>query len=153
MSYTTLKMFHLLGVVLFLGNIVVTAVWKTMANRTGQLTIIHFSQKLVNLTDIVFTATGAALVAVTGLMMVPSLDYIHQQSWVLWSLAAFGGSALVWVTVLIPVQVRQTKVLRESMAAGQLDPSYHRLSRWWAVAGTLATLLPLIPMWLMTHKG
>lgn len=153
MSYTTLKMFHLLGVVLFLGNIIVTAVWKTMANRTGNLAVIHFSQNLVNLTDILFTATGAGLVAVTGLMMVPSLDFLHQQRWVLWSLVAFGGSALIWVTVLIPVQVKQTKILRRSLAAGELHPSYHDLSRWWAVAGTASTLLPLVPMWLMTHKG
>lgn len=153
MSYTTLKMFHLLGVVLFLGNIVVTAVWKTMANRSGNLAVIHFSQKLVNLTDFLFTATGAALVAVTGLMMVPSLEFLVQQRWILGSLIAFGASAVIWVAVLIPVQVRQTKVLRQSLAAGELDPSYQKLSRWWAVAGTIATLLPLIPMWLMTHKG
>ena len=33
--YTVLKAVHLFGVVVFLGNIVVTAWWKLMADRTG----------------------------------------------------------------------------------------------------------------------
>jgi uncharacterized membrane protein len=33
-EYLILKALHLLGVVLFLGNIVVTAVWKMLADRT-----------------------------------------------------------------------------------------------------------------------
>jgi hypothetical protein len=32
--YLAFKVIHLLGVVLFLGNIIVTAVWKTLADRT-----------------------------------------------------------------------------------------------------------------------
>jgi hypothetical protein len=33
MTYLAFKVVHILGVVLFLGNIVVTAVWKTLADR------------------------------------------------------------------------------------------------------------------------
>jgi hypothetical protein len=35
MSYNALKVVHLAGVVLFLGNIIVTAVWKLLADCTG----------------------------------------------------------------------------------------------------------------------
>ena len=34
MSYNAFKVIHLLGVVLFLGNIIVTALWKMLADRT-----------------------------------------------------------------------------------------------------------------------
>ena len=34
MSYDAFKVIHLLGVVLFLGNIIVTALWKMLADRT-----------------------------------------------------------------------------------------------------------------------
>ena len=36
MSYETFKVIHLLGVMLFLGNIIVTGVWKVLADRTGR---------------------------------------------------------------------------------------------------------------------
>ena len=34
MSYNAFKVIHLFGVVLFLGNIIVTALWKMLADRT-----------------------------------------------------------------------------------------------------------------------
>jgi hypothetical protein len=36
MSYNAFKVVHLLGVVLFLGNIIVTALWKMLADRTRE---------------------------------------------------------------------------------------------------------------------
>jgi hypothetical protein len=49
---------HILGVVLFLGNIVVTAVWKVLADRTRNPAVVAYAQRLVTVTDIAFTATG-----------------------------------------------------------------------------------------------
>jgi uncharacterized membrane protein len=39
-NYLLLKSLHVLGVVIFLGNIIVTAVWKALADRTGSLAIV-----------------------------------------------------------------------------------------------------------------
>ena len=36
MSFEVFKVIHLLGVILFLGNIIVTGVWKVLADRTGE---------------------------------------------------------------------------------------------------------------------
>lgn len=66
MEYTTVKFIHLLGAVLFLGNIIVTAVWKSLADRTRNPVIIAFACRLVNVTDLAFTAFGAALVVIGG---------------------------------------------------------------------------------------
>ena len=57
---------HVLGVVLFLGNLIVTAVWKVLADRTRQVDVIAYAQRLVAVTDIAFTAPGAILIAVSG---------------------------------------------------------------------------------------
>jgi uncharacterized membrane protein len=35
MPYEAFKVIHLFGVIVFLGNIIVTGVWKVMADRTG----------------------------------------------------------------------------------------------------------------------
>ena len=60
MKYDAFKVVHLFGVILFLGNIIVTAVWKVMADRTGDPRIIAYAQRLVTLTDWIFTAGGVA---------------------------------------------------------------------------------------------
>ena len=65
-SYLLLKTLHLVGVVIFLGNIIVTAWWKVMADRTRDPKIIAFAQRQVTLTDWVFTFGGVTLVAIGG---------------------------------------------------------------------------------------
>jgi uncharacterized membrane protein len=62
MSYDAFKVVHLAGVVIFLGNIIVTAMWKVLADRTGDPRIIAYAQRLVTITDWIFTAGGAALI-------------------------------------------------------------------------------------------
>jgi uncharacterized membrane protein len=66
MSYNAFKMIHLLGVVVFLGNIIVTALWKALADRTADPPVIAFAQRLVTLTDWIFTAGGALLIVIGG---------------------------------------------------------------------------------------
>jgi hypothetical protein len=63
---TTLKTLHLLGVCLFMGNIIVSGFWKAMADRVDELAVARFATRLVNLTDAVFTGTGATLLLVAG---------------------------------------------------------------------------------------
>ena len=65
-TYLWLKTLHLLGVVLFLGNIIVTGWWKNMADRTKNAQIIAFAQRQVTLTDYIFTAGGAAILFAAG---------------------------------------------------------------------------------------
>ena len=67
--YTAFKIVHMLGVVLFLGNIIVTGFWKAIADRTGNPAVIAFAQRLVTLTDWIFTAGGVALVLAGGFGM------------------------------------------------------------------------------------
>lgn len=49
----TIKSLHILGVSLFLGNIIVSAFWKVLADRTGNYAVIRFATRLVNVTDTV----------------------------------------------------------------------------------------------------
>mgnify|MGYP006910914280 CR=1 FL=1 len=43
--YLLYKSLHLLGVILFMGNIIITGWWKVMADRTGNRSIILFGQR------------------------------------------------------------------------------------------------------------
>ncbi|NBX00290.1 MAG: DUF2269 family protein, partial [Methylophilaceae bacterium] len=58
-TYLLLKSLHILGIILLMGNIIVTAWWKFMADKTKDPSVIAFAQRQVTLTDFVFTAPGA----------------------------------------------------------------------------------------------
>jgi uncharacterized membrane protein len=70
MSYDAFKVVHLAGVVIFLGNIIVTGIWKVMADRTGDPRIIAYAQRLVTITDWIFTAGGVVLILLGAYGMV-----------------------------------------------------------------------------------
>jgi uncharacterized membrane protein len=147
-----LKSLHLLGVVLFLGNIVVTALWKMLADRTRNPAVIAYAQRLVTTTDVAFTATGAALILATGHLMAGGHAAIFATPWLRWGFLLFAASGLLWILALIPIQLAQSRLARGFATATEVPARYWQLARWWALVGTVATVLPLINLYLMVHK-
>src|SRR5207302_7428505 len=103
--YTTLKFLHLLGVVLLVGNVIVTALWKTLADRSGNPATVAFAQRTVALADWVFTLPGVLLVLIGGYGMAarrpwppPGLPRLGWGPGVLWL------TGLIWVIVLGPTR-------------------------------------------------
>lgn len=152
-SYLLLKSLHILGVVLFLGNIVVTGWWKTMADRTRAPAIVAFAQRQVTLTDYVFTAGGAALLLAGGIgnAMVHGIDYLTVR-WTAWGYWLFVASGIIWLLVLIPVQRKQARLARQFARGSAIPLEYWRLGRIWTVSGTLATVIPLAALFVMVFK-
>jgi uncharacterized membrane protein len=95
MSYEAFKVIHLLGVILFLGNIIVTGVWKVLADRTGEPRTIAYAQRLVTVTDWIFTAGGVALILIGayGMAAVGHLD-LRGPAWLVWGQAMFAASGV-----------------------------------------------------------
>jgi uncharacterized membrane protein len=153
MSYHALEVVHLFGVTIFIGNIVVTGVWKALADRTRDARIIAYAQRVVTLTDWIFTAGGAVLILAGGYGMaaVAGLD-VTKESWLLWGQGLFGISGLIWIAILIPTQALQAKEAREFAKSGEIPESYWRNNRRWLVWGTIATLPPLANLYVMVFK-
>src|SRR5438105_10407078 len=110
MSYNAFKVIHLLGVIVFLGNIIVTGVWKVLADRTGEPRVIAYAQRLVTITDWAFTAGEVLLILLGayGMAFVAGLD-LRGAAWLIWGQSLFGLSGLIWVLVLIPTQIAQAR--------------------------------------------
>ncbi|WP_295401633.1 DUF2269 family protein [uncultured Thiocystis sp.] len=153
MAYALLKTLHVLGVVLLLGNVIVTLLWKLAANRTGEPRAIAFVQRLVTLTDWWFTVGGVALIILGGYgaALVAGLDLLAVR-WLLWGQVLFGLSGLLWVGILIPAQIRQARQARDFAAGGEIPASDWRDARRWTGWGILAIVPLLGALWLMIAK-
>ncbi len=152
MSYELLKSLHLLGVVLFLGNIVVTAVWKVTADRTARPAVIAHAQRLVTVTDWTLTLPGAVLILFSGYAMAGGREALLSGGWLTTGWLLFITSGLLWLLVLIPIQVKQSRLARGFRDQEPIPARYWRLAALWSVVGTVATLLPLANLYLMVFK-
>jgi uncharacterized membrane protein len=145
-----LKTLHIACACLFLGNVIVSGIWAALAERSRDVKIIRFSNRLVLITDLLFTAPGAIGVFVTGHLMADNFNTGGgSPGWLSWSYALFGLSGLVWAVVLLPIQLKQRALLARD---GAVTLEYLRLSRLWQVSGLFATALPLPILYLMIAK-
>ncbi len=152
MSIPFIKFIHLLGVVLFVGNILISAFWKVLADRTGDLEVIRFATRAVNLTDIYFTVGGVVLLLGAGHALAPEYGGIAANNWILWSYILLIGSGVIWALILLPVQISQARLLERLGSLDTIPDRYWRLATVWTVAGTVASVLPLIAIYLMVVK-
>ena len=147
-------MLHLLGAILFVGNIVTAAFWKTTADRSANPAVILQAAKNVMRADWVFTVPGLALLIVSGSLMAAKGGYsLSGLNWLTLSLALFGITAIIWLAGLIPLQKKMIRLGEEAVRAGAPTAAYRRASLNWAIFGTLATLLPIAILYLMIAKS
>jgi uncharacterized membrane protein len=152
MSYDAFKVVHIAGVVIFLGNIIVTGVWKVMADRTQDPRIIAYAQRLVTITDWIFTAGGIVLILLGAYGMVFTASLDPTQFWLALGQSLFVASGVIWAVILIPTQIVQAREARAFAAGGPIPDTYWRLTRRWVIWGTIATLLPLANLYVMVFK-
>ncbi len=151
--YTTLKFLHVLGVILLVGNVTVTAVWKVFADRTHEPVVVAFGQRLVTITDWFLTGFGIAFVLVGGygMMWVGQLNPFGAL-WLVLGQALFVASGLIWATILIPAQIRQARAARAFAQGGEIPAAYRRDARRWIFWGVVATVPLVAAVWLMVAK-
>lgn len=151
-AYLLLKTLHLIGVILFFGNIVVTAWWKAMADRTRDPKIVAFAQGQVSATDRVFTLGGILILAAAGVGSAVYGGFSPTTRWIEWGNAFFAGSGIIWIACLVPLQRKLGHMARNFAQGGAIPADYWRLERWWVAFGLIATLLPLGAVVTMVFK-
>lgn len=152
-TYYVFQFLHIAGVILLVGNITVTAVWKVFANRTQDATIIAFGQRLVTGTDFGLTIPGIALTIIGGYGTMWMLGYpLFDDAWLIWSQILFIAAGLIWLGILVPIQVRQARIARTFESVGGVTDEYRALSRRWIVWGLISTVPLVIVLWLMVAK-
>ena len=153
-SYEAAKFVHITGIVMLMGNITATAIWKFFADRTGDPRIVAFAQRLITLTDWSLTLWGAALTVIGGYgaAYIGGWDLFGER-WLVVSQLLFLLSGMMWLGALIPLQIRMAREARAFAATGTIPDTYRKDSRRWLVWGSAATLPLIAATWLMVAKA
>lgn len=153
MMYVAFKFLHIAGVVLLVGNVTITAIWKVFADRTGEAGTIAFAQRMVNGTDWACTGSGIALIMIGGYGMAASAGMdLAATRWLLWGQILFVVSGLVWLFVLVPIQGRQARLSARFTPGTPVPAEYRMLARRWLVWGIVATVPLVAAMFVMITK-
>jgi uncharacterized membrane protein len=153
MSYSALKFIHLLGMVLLLGNVTVTAVWKVFADRTRCPVTVARAQRMVTYTDWALTGGGIVLLSAAGYAMaLGSGMALFDAGWLLWGQILFAASGCIWLFVLVPIQMAQSRLSATFTAGSEVPQRYWALSRLWLWWGIAATVPLVAAMFLMIAK-
>ena len=145
--YLALKLVHLIGVVLFLGNITVGVFWKAYADRSKNPVIMAYTMDGIIRADRLFTIPGILILLIggfgaAGVGGIPILS----TGWILWSLIALILSGLAFGPL--------SRTQRQLAAAAKSSniQEYERLSKGWNLWGSIALLLPAIAFVFMILK-
>ncbi len=152
-AYYIFQFLHTAGVILLVGNITVTAVWKVFANRTQDPAIIAFGQRLVTGTDFGLTIPGIALTMIGGYGALWVMGYsVFEPAWLLWSQLLFVSAGIIWLFILVPIQIKQARIASSFQEGGEVSQEYRDLSRRWITWGLVSTVPLVIVLWLMIAK-
>jgi len=153
LAFSLFKFAHIVGIVLLLGNITVTAVWKVFADRTSDTAIIAFGQRMVTGTDFGLTLPGIVLTIIGGYGAMYEARYdFPGPAWLMWSQICFVAAGVIWLGVLIPIQVRQARMARQFASAAQIPVEYRALARRWLAWGLVGTVPLIAALYFMIDK-
>jgi len=142
---------HHVGAVVFMGNLIVSAAWMSLARRSRSVETLRLGARGVVLTDAIFTSPGALLLLLNGgILGTPFFQ--SGARWLFLSIALFLVSGILWLAVLVPVQKRLALLLERVPVGGAVPAECDALLKRWFRVGGIAALLPLATLVLMVVK-
>jgi uncharacterized membrane protein len=142
---------HLLGAVMFLGDILVTAVWVAVARKHRDAEVARVLVRGLFLTDALFLLPGVLLLLLNGGQL--GVEWFKAgATWIMISVTLFVITGVVYGALLEPVQKKLARTVAATPAGSPLPPEYDALLAKWFRWGGIATLLPLVTFALMVFK-
>lgn len=151
--YLWLKLLHLVGVIIFLGNMYTGLFWKAHADRTRDPRLIRHAIDGIIISDRWLTLPGVAVLTLAGILLAMQASLpLLRIPWIAASLALISASGLAYAIWLVPLH-RALRDTAERGIAGTMDwDAYRRLSRRWHVWALIALLTPVVALGLMVLK-
>jgi len=151
MVYNYLVLIHVIGVIVFLGNITIVPFWKVNAERTkDRLHILSTWQSIIR-ADKFFTMPGVVIILLFGLGAALHIGYnILETSWIFLSLILYVISGAVFMIKVGPIQKKVVALAQDENNFSWDE--YFNLARHWNFWGSIATLTPWFAVILMVIK-
>lgn len=148
LPYPWHKLLHLIGVVMFAGNLIVGPIWVVFAFYSQDIHLLKFALKLLVVTDLVLTLPGLDLTVINGLVMASALGGISTQPWL-----TLTAKLLIAMWLLsLPVLVIQEKLSHAVQHSDTFNAAIKTQFYQWGLWGTLVSFPPLLIFGLMVLK-
>ncbi len=153
MMYLTLKVIHLLAVVIFVGNIVTGFFWHAHAWRTrNPILLAHTVQGIVR-ANTVLTTPSALLLVIAGVAAAVVGGVPMRTGWIVWTIVAFGVAGALSSTRVGRLQKHRYEIANAGSGGGTFDESrYADIAARWRTWGAGAILALAIGIALMVLK-
>ena len=147
-SYNWMKIIHIFAVILFMGNMIIGPVWFFLAFYANDTKLLQFSDKLLNLTDMIFTIPGLDIAVITGLFLASAHGGSAQQPWLTRSVYML---ILLWVfsQPLVFIQQKISKIIASA------PENQQAIQKWlihWSIWGKVAIGPPAYIFYMMVMK-
>jgi uncharacterized membrane protein len=149
LSYHWHKILHIAGVVLFMGNTTVGPFWFLYAYYSGDLNLLKFAVRLLQLTDLYLTIPGIALTVINGLYLATALGGIKNSDWLFYSTLLLFA---MWI-LSVPLIWLQEKLYHVISKEPENTAKLNRILIWWGILGTLIMIPPVIIFYWMVVKA
>lgn len=148
-SYNWHKILHILGVIIFMGNMIVGPVWFLFAYYSKDKTLLKFANRLLQLTDLYLTIPGVALTVINGLCLASVFGGTKNQPWLFYSIILL---FVMWA-LSIPLIYLQEKMYSTIDNEPDNDTKINKLLIRWGILGTIVMVPPTIVFYLMVVKS
>jgi uncharacterized membrane protein len=147
LPYAVHKTLHLVGVVVFMGNLIAGPVWFAFAFLADDRPAIAFAARSIAAADIVLTAPGIQLTVWNGVCLAAAMGGLRAQPWLVESVLLLVGTSLFASLVVLPAQERFVEAAQGDDRARLL-----RAIVMWSLWGTLVSVPFAVIAWLMVSK-
>lgn len=152
--YLTLKFLHIVGAILFLGNITTGVFWKAHADRSRDPKLIAHALDGIVRSDRLFTIPGVIIILTSGITaaVIGGLPLLRT-AWIAGGMGLFIVAGVAFMARVAPLQREMLVLARSATAGSSFDwPAYEKLSRGWAIWGLVALITPALAAALMVFK-
>jgi uncharacterized membrane protein len=138
------RMLHVSGAVLLIGNVTVTGFWAIFLYRQRASVPFQPVARAILWTDLAFTLIGGIMLTVSGILLIRVRGYVIDETpWLIHGIGALAASTLIWLTVLLPDQLRLERMDPAN------DAALRKVFIRWTVVGWAATGVLFYGLWTM----
>jgi uncharacterized membrane protein len=151
-EYFLIKWLHILSATLLFGTGLGSAFYKWAADRSGDISAIAHTNRVVVIADWLFTTPTIIIQPVTGIWLLQLIGIPYSQGWVFVTIALYVIAGVCWLPV-VWLQMRMRDLSLNAVKEKQpLCPLYYDYARQWFWLGVPAFTAMIIIYFLMVFK-